>query len=41
MGWDGTYLGSKMLSGVYVYFITYSTASHTTKTAKGTVALIR
>ena len=40
-GWDGTYLGSKMLSGVYVYFITYSTASHTTKTAKGTVALIR
>ena len=40
-GWDGTYLGSKMLSGVYVYFISYSTASHTSKTAKGTVALIR
>jgi gliding motility-associated-like protein len=40
-GWDGTYLGSKMLSGVYVYFISYSTASHITKTTKGTVALIR
>ena len=40
-GWDGTYLGSKMLSGVYVYFVSYSTASHTSKTAKGTVALIR
>lgn len=40
-GWDGTYLGSKMLSGVYVYFISYSTASHVSKTAKGTVALIR
>src|SRR4030095_68081 len=40
-GWDGTYLGSRMLPGVYVYFISYSTASHTAKTAKGTVALIR
>jgi len=40
-GWDGTYLGSKMLSGIYVYLISYSTASHTSKTAKGTVALIR
>ena len=40
-GWDGTYLGRKMLSGVYVYFISYSTASHISKTAKGTVALIR
>ena len=40
-GWDGTYLGSKMLSGVYVYFINYSTASHVSKTAKGTVVLIR
>ena len=40
-GWDGTYLGSKMLSGVYVYFISYSTTSHTAKTTKGTVALIR
>ena len=40
-GWDGTYLGSKMLSGVYVYVITYATASHISKTAKGTVTLIR
>jgi len=40
-GWDGTYLGSKMLPGVYVYFISYSTASHISNTAKGTVALIR
>jgi len=40
-GWDGTYLGSKMPSGVYVYFIGYSTASHVSKTAKGTVTLIR
>ena len=40
-GWDGTYLGSKMLSGVYVYVITYATASHVSKTAKGTVTLIR
>jgi gliding motility-associated-like protein len=40
-GWDGTYLGSKMLSGIYVYFISYSTASHIANTAKGTVALIR
>jgi gliding motility-associated-like protein len=40
-GWDGTYLGNKMLSGVYVYFINYSTASHVSKTTKGTVALIR
>ena len=40
-GWDGTYLGSKVLSGVYVYFISYSTGSHIRKTAKGTVALIR
>ena len=40
-GWDGTYLGNKMLPDVYVYFINYKTASHVIKTAKGTVILIR
>jgi gliding motility-associated-like protein len=40
-GWDGTYLGNKMLTGAYVYFINYKTTSHITKTAKGTIVLIR
>ena len=40
-GWDGTYLGNKMLPDVYVYFIHYKTASHATKTTRGTVTLIR
>jgi gliding motility-associated-like protein len=40
-GWDGTYLGAKMTSGVYVYVMKYRTASHVSKTSKGTVALIR
>jgi gliding motility-associated-like protein len=40
-GWDGTYLGNKMMPGVYVYFIKYSNGSHLTKTLKGSLILIR
>jgi gliding motility-associated-like protein len=40
-GWDGTYLGSKMMTGVYVYVMKYRTTSHLSKTSTGTVALIR
>jgi gliding motility-associated-like protein len=40
-GWDGTYLGTKMMSGVYVFVMKYKTTSHLSKTSTGTVALIR
>ena len=40
-GWDGTYLGSKMMTGVYVFLLKYKTSSHVSKTTTGTVALIR
>ncbi len=40
-GWDGTFSGKKMQSGVYVYFINYKTSSHLIKTTQGTVTLIR
>ena len=40
-GWDGTYLGNKMLPDVYVYFVNYKTAPHIPKTARGTIILIR
>jgi gliding motility-associated-like protein len=40
-GWDGTYSGKKIQSGVFVYFISYKTSSHITKIAKGIITLIR
>jgi len=39
-GWDGTFSGSKMPGGVYVYLMNYTTAGHK-KTAKGTIVLLR
>ncbi|HET9824997.1 MAG TPA: gliding motility-associated C-terminal domain-containing protein, partial [Chitinophagaceae bacterium] len=40
-GWDGTFSGSKMVTGVYVYLLQYKTASHLSKSTTGTVVLIR
>lgn len=40
-GWDGTYLGNKVLPGVYIYFMHYKTGSQKNKIAKGTLTLIR
>lgn len=40
-GWDGTYSGNKMMTGVYIYLLKYQTSSHLSKTATGTVTLIR
>lgn len=40
-GWDGTCMGNKLGSGVYVYFMQYKTATNTPKTIKGVVTLIR
>ena len=40
-GWDGTYTGNKIQQGTYVYYIDYKTVRGITKTARGTVVLIR
>jgi gliding motility-associated-like protein len=41
IGWDGTYLGKKMMTDVYVYIVNYKTPLGSTKTARGTITLIR
>ncbi len=39
-GWDGFYVGNKLPSGSYVYYIDYKTSTGTVKTAKGLVTII-
>lgn len=40
-GWDGTYLGSEIHSGVYAYFIVYKDSKGNKVKTKGTLNLIR
>jgi gliding motility-associated-like protein len=40
-GWDGNYLGKKLSTGAYVYFIDYKTISGTAKTIKGMLTLLQ
>jgi gliding motility-associated-like protein len=40
-GWDGTYSGSKMPAGAYVYFLAYKTSSNITKAIKGMIVLVK
>lgn len=40
-GWDGTYEGTKLTTGAYVYMLRYTTAANITKIAKGMILLIR
>ena len=39
-GWDGTFLGEKVINGVYVYKTNYTDQNGTKTTRKGTIAVI-
>jgi gliding motility-associated-like protein len=40
-GWDGTYKGNKVAQGTYIYILLLKMNDGTTRTIKGTVALVR